>query len=136
MVSVTSDGQEYSVDLEKRTCTCNVFQMDELPCPHALAHIKKFHLSAYSFCSEYFTKEKMLAAYAGTIFPMPSRSSWSIPADIQNIVVLPPDDSPKVGRPRKERYRSIWEKGGTTSSVKCGTCRKYGHNKRSCKGLK
>ena len=35
--SVRYKGQQWTVDLARKTCTCNKFQMDLLPCKHALA---------------------------------------------------------------------------------------------------
>jgi hypothetical protein len=35
--SVRHKGKQWTVDLARKTCTCNKFQMDLLPCKHALA---------------------------------------------------------------------------------------------------
>lgn len=41
------------VDLNLRTCTCNVFQKDQLPCNHALRACRERNISIYSLCSRY-----------------------------------------------------------------------------------
>ena len=37
--SVTGHGDVATVDLQRRTCTCRVFDLDKIPCPHAMAAI-------------------------------------------------------------------------------------------------
>ncbi|KAH0709690.1 hypothetical protein KY284_011117 [Solanum tuberosum] len=35
--SVTGHGDVAMVDLQRRTCTCRIFDLDKIPCPHAMA---------------------------------------------------------------------------------------------------
>ncbi|KAH0716740.1 hypothetical protein KY290_013006 [Solanum tuberosum] len=35
--SVTGHGDVATVDLQRRTCTCRIFDLDKIPCPHAMA---------------------------------------------------------------------------------------------------
>ena len=107
--------------------------MDEIPCAHALAFVRKFHLSSYDYCSHYYKKETMLATYRGTIHPIPSSDNWLIPEDIRDEVILHPEVQKKAGRPKKQRFKSAME-NDTTYRVRCGMCKKFGHNKRTCKG--
>ena len=44
--SVRYKGQQFTVDLAQKTCTCNKFQMDFLPCKHALAAAR--YITIYS----------------------------------------------------------------------------------------
>ncbi|XP_070052707.1 uncharacterized protein [Nicotiana tomentosiformis] len=41
---INSKGMEFIVDLNKRTCDCLEFQLDELLCPYAIAAINKRYL--------------------------------------------------------------------------------------------
>lgn len=118
--------------MKDKTCTCNRFQLDLLPCAHALAYIKKYNLSAYEFCSEYYTQKKMLAAYSGTIYPIPSRDTWLLPEDVAQDQILPPEVKRKPGRPRKRRVRSYFE-DIDKETVRCSVCKQSNHNKRTCK---
>ncbi|KAG5626439.1 hypothetical protein H5410_011657 [Solanum commersonii] len=34
--SINSHGDIATVDLQRRTCTCRVFDLDKIPCPHAM----------------------------------------------------------------------------------------------------
>ncbi|TMX04588.1 hypothetical protein EJD97_007067 [Solanum chilense] len=38
--SVTGHGDVATVDLQRRTCTCKIFDLDKIPCPHAMAAIR------------------------------------------------------------------------------------------------
>ena len=37
--SVTGHGEVATVDLQRRTCTCRIFDLDKIPCPPAMAAI-------------------------------------------------------------------------------------------------
>ena len=37
--SVTGHGDVAIVDLQRRTCTCRIFDLDKIPCPHAMTAI-------------------------------------------------------------------------------------------------
>ncbi|XP_070008276.1 uncharacterized protein [Nicotiana sylvestris] len=54
---INSEGIEFIVDLKKRTCDCLKFQLDELPCPHAIAAINKRYLQKSDYCSNWYSKE-------------------------------------------------------------------------------
>ncbi|XP_070025757.1 uncharacterized protein [Nicotiana sylvestris] len=55
---INSEGIEFIVDLKKRTCDCLEFQLDELPCPHAIAAINKRYLQKSDYCSNWYSREK------------------------------------------------------------------------------
>ena len=37
--SVIGHGDVATVDLQRRTCTCRIFDLDKIPCPHAMTAI-------------------------------------------------------------------------------------------------
>ena len=41
--SVTGHGDVATVDLQRRTCTCRIFYLDKLPCPHVMEAIRSQH---------------------------------------------------------------------------------------------
>ena len=129
---VVDNQKTYTVDLSKKSCTCNKFQIQEIPCAHAAAVLRKLHQQPYEYCSIYHKKETMLATYKETVYPIPGREQWDIPEEIKKIVVLPPHGKVQLGRPRKRRLRAKSEK---KSTHKCGNCREQGHNKRKCKNV-
>ena len=51
------DGvKTFIVNMDERTYTCIKFQMDDMPCIHAMAAIKKAHMDPYEYCSKYYKK--------------------------------------------------------------------------------
>ncbi|XP_060966965.1 uncharacterized protein LOC115720511 [Cannabis sativa] len=120
----------YIVDIQKKTCTCQRFQYDEMPCSHAMAVISKRHFKCYNFCSYFYTKQAFLATYEETVFPIGDRDSWELPDHIRQIEVLPPKHKRPAGRPRKQRYKTAMEKA---TQNQCTQCLKRGHNRRTCK---
>ncbi|XP_016558257.1 uncharacterized protein LOC107858030 [Capsicum annuum] len=52
--SVYDDGRKYIVCLDRRTCTCGRFQLDEITCEHAIAVLKSKHVVDMKlYCSEF-----------------------------------------------------------------------------------
>ena len=124
------ENKEYTVNLANRTCSCNRFQVDKMPCTHASAVLKEMNLNPYEYCCTLYMKKTMLATYEGTIYPVGPRDEWEIPTEISEQIILPPIGKARAGRPRMQRYKVSWE---GTKSNHCGKCGKTGHNRRRCK---
>ncbi|XP_019224380.1 PREDICTED: uncharacterized protein LOC109206067 [Nicotiana attenuata] len=112
------DGvRRYIVFLENKRCSCGQFQLDELPCPHALAALRHRDES-----------------FEIPVNPLPDESKWNVPQHISEEVVNPPTGGKRQpGRPQKERYKTYDEINSKKYKVSCGNCGAEGHNKRSCK---
>ncbi|XP_019252753.1 PREDICTED: uncharacterized protein LOC109231547 [Nicotiana attenuata] len=122
------DGQTRNVvRLHERNCTCGRFQLDDIPCPHAMAIIQKFHMDSYKYCSDYYCIDYLLKTYEIPVNPLPDETTWQIPEHISSQVVLPPKGQIKPGRPKKKRGIGGWE--GNT--VTCALCGRKGHNRRT-----
>ncbi|XP_050211388.1 uncharacterized protein LOC126661576 [Mercurialis annua] len=130
--TVYAHTTKFIVDLKERTCTCRRFQIDEIPCPHAMAILKDMNQDPYKFCSHYFTKETILKIYDETVYPVEDESNWNVPEEVAQKIVTPPQGRTKSGRPKKKRMRSGTEK---INHNRCGRCRKYGHNVKTCKNM-
>ncbi|XP_062111938.1 uncharacterized protein LOC133823287 [Humulus lupulus] len=90
------------VDIAKKSCTCNKFDLDELLCEHAMTVIRKMNLPYKKYCSYYFTKQAMLNTYNASIHPLGDPKTWRVPPNVEEIEVLPPKGNKKNGRPRKK----------------------------------
>ncbi|KAL5537977.1 hypothetical protein UlMin_045921 [Ulmus minor] len=77
------------VDIFNKTCTCKEFDIDKLPCVHAIAAEHHAQVSVYSLVSPYYTKEYYVLAYGETIYPIGSQSQWDVPNEVATRVVLP-----------------------------------------------
>ncbi|WOH07864.1 hypothetical protein DCAR_0727298 [Daucus carota subsp. sativus] len=120
------------VDIGLRTRTCNRFQLDQLPCGHAIVVLQKANHDPYDYCSPYFTKEAMIHAYEETVFHVGHEDTWEVSENFKSMKVYPPQGRVRVGR-QKKRCKVSWEINAKQhEQVKCGSCNQYGHNRRSC----
>ncbi|XP_049400475.1 uncharacterized protein LOC125864493 [Solanum stenotomum] len=101
--SVVDDEKQFVVNLRERSCTCIRFQIDEMPCPHALAVITFKSMDAYQYCSVYYNKDHLLKTYDICTYPVPNESTWDIPREVLEEVVLPPTGKIRPGRPKRLR---------------------------------
>ncbi|KAM3237038.1 hypothetical protein P3L10_012067 [Capsicum annuum] len=61
---VYEEGRKYIVRLDIRTCNYGRFQLDEIPCTHAIAVLKSKHVKEMkSYCSDYYKKEALVKTY-------------------------------------------------------------------------
>ncbi|XP_060974703.1 uncharacterized protein LOC133039773 [Cannabis sativa] len=124
------------VNLRSKSCTCKVFDIEKLSCIHAIAAAGKAQPQntgelIYSMCSQYYTSEYWLLAYAETIYPVPPNSQWTdIPEDILAVQVIAPPEDKTIGRPRTNRIASKGE--FLKKQYNCGACGQSGHNSQTC----
>ncbi|XP_038698032.1 uncharacterized protein LOC119995596 [Tripterygium wilfordii] len=124
---VRDGDQDGQVDLQNKTCSCRVFDLDQLPCVHALAACRVRNISFNSLCSPYYTNEALMLAYAEAIYPVTIEDQRKVS---ENNVLLPPATRRQGGRSRQRRIPS----SGETIAVRiCSRCRQRGHNRQTCK---
>ncbi|XP_022874264.1 uncharacterized protein LOC111393098 [Olea europaea var. sylvestris] len=130
--SVCDDSLSFIVDMEQCTCTSRTFQVDQLPCLHTLAIIAMMKMDAYDYCSYFYTRDAYINAYKHIVFPIGNINEWTVPDEVLNVIVLPPNQKRSIGRPFEKRKRSSCE---GKIIVKCGHCCRNGHNRRTCTSL-
>ncbi|KAK2652060.1 hypothetical protein Ddye_011916 [Dipteronia dyeriana] len=118
-----------TVDLTSKTCTCREFDIDEIPCEHALACTRVRRFSYADYCSPYYSSAFLVASYSGKIHPVGHPPEWLVPEDIASIVVLPPVGRRFPERPKKNRTPSF---GEGVSQSRCTNFHRNGHNSHSC----
>ncbi|XP_060170480.1 uncharacterized protein LOC132601411 [Lycium barbarum] len=116
LYTVHAAGRCFIVNLDNKTCSCQMFQIDEIPCPHALTVIKK----------------KNLATYDVAVDPLPDEREWKVPTYISEDTVLPPRYKRPPVRPKKKRDKPLVELLLGKKRHACSTCGWTGHNRRSC----
>ncbi|RVW57841.1 hypothetical protein CK203_114816 [Vitis vinifera] len=132
-LTMWADGELRSsaqVNLDTRSWTCRQFDLDHIPCAHAIAACRFYNISCYTLCSKYFTTKTLLSSYPECIYPTENEIDWVVPNHIRDKVVLPPKTRRPTGRPGKVRIPSGGE-GKRTS--RCSRCGQYGHNRKTCK---
>ncbi|KAG5551449.1 hypothetical protein RHGRI_009764 [Rhododendron griersonianum] len=116
------------VDIGRHSCTCTQWQLNGVPCVHAVCAIKKSGKSLNACVERYFHVECYREAYSRPIMPVPTLWKPEVSGDA---VILPPLSRKPPGRNKKKRIRSFGEK---VRPIKCTRCGKRGsHNRRSCK---
>ncbi|XP_009621219.1 uncharacterized protein [Nicotiana tomentosiformis] len=91
----------FIVCLQNKRCSCGQFQLDELPCAHALAALRHMNESYENYCSPYYSRESLLHTYEISVDSLPDESKWNVPQDIAEEVVMPPTGKRQSGRPQK-----------------------------------
>ncbi|KAH9728017.1 SWIM-type domain-containing protein [Citrus sinensis] len=124
--------KEGIVDIHERTCSCRVFQLDQLVCAHAIAACLIVRVDYISLCSDYYSKDSLVMAYAEPVEPVGDMTDWDIPEEIQEIRVNPPIEAPPPGRRPELKIPSIGE-DVNQRTVRCGRCNQPGHNRKRCK---
>lgn len=67
---VTDGSRNYLVDLQQMTCTCNVFNVDKIPCKHAAKAATSRGFNPGLLMHQYYSKANMCAAYSESIRPI------------------------------------------------------------------
>ncbi|CAN6825855.1 unnamed protein product, partial [Brassica oleracea] len=137
---VKDETMKYVVDLEKRHCTCNVFDIDKIPCIHAIAAAKYIKRDENRYVDTSHLTETWAKAYAESIHPGGELSTSTYIANIDELSCPPPATKKRSGRPPTKRKRSVGEFGvlgsklmtSKSQSHKCRRCGIGGHNKITC----
>ncbi|XP_050233390.2 uncharacterized protein LOC126681878 [Mercurialis annua] len=134
IITVLENGKKYTVNMVERTCTCKKFDIDEIPCKHAIAFLADKKIEPYAYCSRYYTNAAMLATYSDTVYPFEKEEEWIIPEHIKNMIVKPPQHRTRTGRPKKGMYQSKWgNPKNDPNQGQCGKCGHAGHNRKTCR---
>ncbi|XP_018460264.2 uncharacterized protein LOC108831203 [Raphanus sativus] len=133
---VKDEKMKYVVDLEKRHCTCNVFDIDKIPCIHAIAAAKYIKRDENHYVDGSHLTETWAKAYAESIHSGAELLMSIYPVNIDELTCPPPATKKRSGRPPTKRKRSVGEfgvHGSKSQSHKCSRCGTGGHNKTTCK---
>ncbi|GMN48651.1 hypothetical protein TIFTF001_017807 [Ficus carica] len=122
-------GQIWIVDISEETCTCRLFQVDQIHCPHAMAVCNHRRIDPYNYCSNYYTKDYLYACYSSVVHPIGSAEGWDVPKEVRSQIVNPPNTKRGPSRPRVCR---ILSQGEEHEPIRCGRCNGYEHNRQTC----
>ena len=134
---VTGRRRQYTVSLEKRTCSCGYFQLSGLPCAHAITAIYKCGKQVDDFIAPCYSIDTFKRIYEHCLQPMEGEEMWPIsdkPRPQAPGYVRMPGRPKKNARKREETEKpkgKRMSKHGTI--IVCSMCATPGHNKSGCK---
>ncbi|KAM3264557.1 hypothetical protein P3L10_001551 [Capsicum annuum] len=73
--TVSNGAKRFIVCLRSRKCSCGEFQLDEIPCSHAMTAITYRNQQDENYCSPYYNNKNFRDAYAIPVEPLPCEST-------------------------------------------------------------
>ncbi|XP_023754652.2 uncharacterized protein LOC111903098 [Lactuca sativa] len=128
-------AESYVVDLDKKTCSCRVWQLNGYGCVHSVATISYLNRDVGSYVDPMFFGAFYRNAYK---YPLRGMNGSNIWPSTNFIPPLPPLKRKMPGRPKVNRKKDLGEKSTrhTVSKVGkkilCSVCKQVGHNKATC----
>lgn len=123
-----------SLFASRKKCSCNTFQLDQIPSAHACAVLEKKNFEKGSYYCDLFKPKTILKIYDVLIYPLPYKDEWLIPESVLGEIVLPPKYKDPPGRPaKKDCEKSGRDMFGKKNINSCGACGAKDHNRRSCR---
>ncbi|CAI9269138.1 unnamed protein product [Lactuca saligna] len=139
---VTSEGtNQYVVNMDQQTCSCNRWELTGIPCKHSIAAIWDMRLNnenvgiPETWVHPTYWLKTWKEMYVFKVEPINGRLLWE--KSTCPTKLIPPKYRVPIGRPKKKRRRSATEDDGVSTkwkSVTCTKCGNVGHNGRTCKG--
>ncbi|GJU23839.1 hypothetical protein Tco_1157181 [Tanacetum coccineum] len=127
--------EAFSVDLEKRECSCRQWQLTGVPCPHSITAMYFINTNPDDYVSESFKVSTYKSIYAFNILPVGGMNMWR---KIKHVPCKPPLERRMPGRPPVNRKKDKSEMkiqkhvARPPRSMTCKNCGETGHNKNGC----
>ena len=80
--------KQFILKLNLRSCSCRVWNFNEIPCSHAHVVLQMLNLDTYFYVFDYYHSQTSLSTYLGCVRPVGVHSNWRVVND--NIGALPP----------------------------------------------
>ncbi|XP_010424604.1 PREDICTED: uncharacterized protein LOC104709737 [Camelina sativa] len=133
---VSGGTSMHVVNLKYKRCSCRRFDLERIPCVHAIAAAEKANLSRIHQCHQYFRKDYLCRGYENSI--MPSDESCIVPTkDREYKCKLPfvrnPPRRPKMSI-MKSFHEVAFEMKRPRKQHACSQCQHVVHNRTTCPG--
>ncbi|KAF7112424.1 hypothetical protein RHSIM_RhsimUnG0230700 [Rhododendron simsii] len=136
VVSAAGDGvyevhsfPNITVDIIRRICSCQKWQLTGFPCAHAVIVLSSSGKDMSEYVDPYYFSQTFRASYSNSIHPIPT--VWMPDRSVDEDFLLPPLCKKPPGRPKNKRIPS---RGENVTFIRCGRCGKMGkHNRQTCK---
>ena len=136
LYEVGSQYERHVVDLVNKTCSCRSWDLNGIPCKHAITAIYTNIETPEDYTHPCYLKETYMQIYKEVLPPMPGQSEWAEtgqPAPLAPNIYKPPGRPPKQRKRASDEPRNPYKASRLNKPVRCGKCKKEGHNSRGCK---
>ncbi|XP_027102686.2 uncharacterized protein [Coffea arabica] len=129
-------GAQFAVDMQKKYCTCRLWEVSGIPCCHAIAAIFMREEDPYSYLDRSYSRGLFFQIYENVLQPISGDDHW--PSSTMP-VLNPPIPVTQPGRPKKARRRDVTEGRDHGRRLRrrvvihCRKCGEIGHNAATCK---
>ncbi|KAK9997134.1 hypothetical protein SO802_021820 [Lithocarpus litseifolius] len=133
---VASQYERHVVDLVKKTYSCRYWDLNGIPCKHAITAIYTNFETPETYTHLCYQKETYMEIYKKVLPPMPSQSKWVETGQLVPLaphIYKPPGSPPKQRKKVPDKPRNPYKASRLSRPVRYGKCKKEGHNSRGCK---
>ena len=133
---VASQYERHVVDLVKKTCSCRYWDLNGIPCKHAITAIYTNIEIPEAYTHPFYHQETYMDIYKEVLPRMPSQSEWAEtgqPAPLAPHIYKPPGRPPKQRKRAPDEPKNPYKASRLNRPVRCRKCKKEGHNSRGCK---
>jgi len=133
-----SDGEDrYTINLEQKICTCRIWDLSGIPCPHAIKALTHKKVDPITEIHWWYSKEAYMLTYKNKMQPVRGQKFWKVDP---SSAMLPPDVVKQLGRPKMKRNKEPdearkrkgeWSQSRKGTQMTCSNCGESNHNVRS-----
>ena len=131
---VKGGNRDCNVDLELQKCDCGVYQVEKIPCSHAIAAGTAAGVHISTLVWPVYSKDTLFAGYSENIYPCVGQL-------VEARTCFPPEVKRGPGRQKKSRWQSWLELSRMRGRkprkqhrvYKCTFCKETGHKRPQCK---
>ncbi|KAG5615007.1 hypothetical protein H5410_014831 [Solanum commersonii] len=88
----------YTVNLEQKKCTCRIWDLLGIPCPHAIKALTHKKVDPITEMHWWYSKEAYILTYKNKMQLVRGQKFWKVDP---SSAMLPPDVVKQLGRPKR-----------------------------------
>ncbi|KAM3281503.1 hypothetical protein P3S67_028525 [Capsicum chacoense] len=93
---IQDEDYRHIVDLVKKTCTCRLLQLRDIPCKHVVCALYHIGHEPKNYVEHWYRRDTFLRAYKYFIQPISNMIMWP---ESNNPPIEPPEVKPMPGKP-------------------------------------
>lgn len=93
----------HNVHQPSRICSCRMWDILQISCPHACSILGKKNCSTQDYVLPYYLNSKLSSTYKYFIHLLVDPRGWHIPEHVSSVNIFPSNVKRLVGKPKKLR---------------------------------